>query len=54
MTTTTTQLLPRYLDVTPLAIASFLARYRGPTLTAYRTSRRSSPGASSMTWRSCG
>ena len=33
--TTTTELLPSYLDVTRLAIASFLARYREPTLTAY-------------------
>jgi len=32
----TTELLPGYLDVTRLAIASFLARYREPTLTAYR------------------
>ena len=33
--TTTTELLPCYLDITRLAIASFLARYREPTLTAY-------------------
>lgn len=33
--TSTTELLPNYLDVTRLAIASFLARYRDPTLTAY-------------------
>lgn len=33
--TTTTELLPSYLDVTRLATASFLARYREPTLTAY-------------------
>ncbi len=32
----TTELLPGYLDVTRLAIASFLSRYREPTLTAYR------------------
>ena len=32
---TTTELLPSYLDVTKLAVASFLARYREPTLTAY-------------------
>ena len=32
--TTTTELLPNYLNVTRLAIASFLARYREPTLTA--------------------
>ncbi len=32
----TTELLPGYLDVTRLAIASFPARYREPTLTAYR------------------
>jgi site-specific recombinase XerD len=35
MTTTTTDLVPTYLDVTWLAVASFLARYREPTLTAY-------------------
>jgi len=35
MTTTTTQLVPGYLDVTRLAVGSFLARYREPTLTAY-------------------
>ncbi len=34
MVTTTTELLPSYLDVTKLAVASFLARYREPTLTA--------------------
>lgn len=33
--TTTTELLPSHLDVTRLAIASFLARYREPTRTAY-------------------
>jgi hypothetical protein len=33
--TTTTELAPNYLDVTRVAIASFLARYREPTLTAY-------------------
>jgi site-specific recombinase XerD len=33
--TTTTELAPNYLDVTRVAIASFLARYRQPTLTAY-------------------
>jgi site-specific recombinase XerD len=33
--TATTELLPSYLDVTKLAVASFLARYREPTLTAY-------------------
>ena len=33
--TATTELLPSYVDVTRLAIASFLARYREPTLTAY-------------------
>lgn len=33
--TTTTEPLPSYLDVTRLAIASFLGRYREPTLTAY-------------------
>lgn len=37
MTTTTTssELVPGYLDVTRLAVASFLARCREPTLTAY-------------------
>jgi integrase family protein with SAM-like domain len=34
-TTTTTALVPGYLDMTRLAVASFLARYREPTLTAY-------------------
>jgi site-specific recombinase XerD len=33
--TTTTELVPSYLDVTRLAVGSFLARYREPTLTAY-------------------
>lgn len=33
--TTTTELQPAYLDVTKLAVASFLARHREPTLTAY-------------------
>ena len=38
MTTTTTAtiaLIPSCLDMTRLAVASFLARYREPTLTAY-------------------
>jgi len=34
-TTTKTELVPGYLDVTRLAVGSFLARYREPTLTAY-------------------
>ena len=34
-TTTTSELVPGYLDVTRLAVTSFLARYREPTLTAY-------------------
>jgi site-specific recombinase XerD len=34
-TTTTSELVPGYPDVTRLAVASFLARYREPTLTAY-------------------
>ena len=34
-TTTSTELVPGYLDVTRLAVASVLARYREPTLTAY-------------------
>ena len=33
--TTTTELVPSYLDVMRLAVGSFLARYREPTLTAY-------------------
>ncbi len=33
--TTTTELVPGNLDVTKLAVASFLARHREPTLTAY-------------------
>jgi hypothetical protein len=33
--TTTSVLVPGYLDVTRLAVASFLARCREPTLTAY-------------------
>jgi site-specific recombinase XerD len=32
----TTELLPNYLDVTKLALASFMARYGEPTLTAYQ------------------
>jgi integrase/recombinase XerD len=32
---TTTELVASYLDVTRLAVGSFLARYREPTLTAY-------------------
>ena len=35
MTAMTTDLVPGYLDVTRLAVASFLARYREPTPTAY-------------------
>lgn len=34
-TTTTSELLPGYLDLTRLTVTSFLARYREPTLTAY-------------------
>ncbi len=33
--TTTTETVPWYLDVTRLAVAPFLPRYREPTLTAY-------------------
>lgn len=40
MTTTTTEPVPSYLDVTRLAVGSFLARYREPTLTAYTQDRR--------------
>ena len=35
MTTVTRDLVPSYLDVTRLAVGSFLARYREPTLTAH-------------------
>ena len=35
MTTTTTNLVPSYLDMTGLALASFLGRYRDSTSTAY-------------------
>ena len=34
------ELVPNYLDVTKLALASFLARYREPTLTSYRVDLR--------------
>jgi len=34
-TSASTELLPSYLDVTRLAVAPFLARYREPALTAY-------------------
>ena len=34
------ELVPTYLDVRKLAVAGFLARYREPTLTAYRTDLR--------------
>jgi Phage integrase family len=34
-TTTTTELVPGHLDATRLTVASFLARYREPTLTTY-------------------
>ena len=35
MATETTDLAPSYMDMTRLAVTSFLARYREPTLTAY-------------------
>ena len=35
-TSMSTDVVPSYLDVTRLALASFLARYREPTLTAYK------------------
>jgi site-specific recombinase XerD len=35
-TSVTTDVVPSYLDVTRLALASFLARYREPTLSAYK------------------
>ena len=34
-TTTRSELVPGYLDMTRLSVTSFLARYREPTLTAY-------------------
>jgi site-specific recombinase XerD len=34
------ELVPNYLDVTKLALAGFLARYREPTLTSYRVDLR--------------
>jgi hypothetical protein len=37
--TTTIELLPNHLDVTRLPTASFPARYREPTLTAYTQDR---------------
>jgi integrase/recombinase XerD len=37
---TATELVPNYLDVTKLALSSFLARYREPTLTAYKLDLR--------------
>jgi integrase/recombinase XerD len=37
---TTAELVPNYLDVTRLALTSFLARYREPTLTAYKLDLR--------------
>ena len=42
--TTTTELVPSYLDVTRLAVGSFLARYREPTLTAYTQDLRAFQG----------
>jgi hypothetical protein len=54
-TTTRSELVPGYPDVTRLAVASFLARYREPTLTATpRSSRRFSVGARPTTGRCCG
>jgi len=50
--TATTELLPNYLDVTRLAIASFLARYRERPL-KHRTSRPTSDGVSTTTSRCC-
>jgi integrase/recombinase XerD len=38
---TTTEIVPNYLDVARLALTSFLARYREPTLTAYKLDLRS-------------
>lgn len=37
---TTTELVPNYIDVTKLAIAGFLARYRELTLSAYKLDLR--------------
>jgi len=47
--TTRTGLVPSYLDVTRLAVGSFLARYREPTLTAYRQDLRAFLGWSRYT-----
>lgn len=44
--TATTELLPSYIDVTRLAVASFLARYREPTLTG--TPPGETPGTDKM------
>lgn len=40
----TTELVPSYLDVTRLAVGSFLARHREPTLTAYTQDLRAFVG----------
>jgi hypothetical protein len=40
----TTELMPSCLDVARLAVGSFLARYREPTLTAYTQDLRAFPG----------
>jgi hypothetical protein len=37
---TTAELVPNYLDVTKLALASFMARCREPALTAYKLDLR--------------
>lgn len=42
--TTTSELVPGYLDVMRLAVASFLAGYREPTLTAYTQDLKASLG----------
>jgi Phage integrase, N-terminal SAM-like domain len=42
--TTTSELVSSYLDVTRVAVGSFLARYREPTLTAYTQDLRACLG----------
>jgi hypothetical protein len=53
-TTTTSELVPGYVDVTRLAVASFLARYREPTLTANTQDLKAFLGARPMTGRCWG
>jgi hypothetical protein len=52
--TTAAEVLPGYVDVNRLAVASFLTRYRQPTLTAYSHDLKAFlVRASSMTLRCC-